>query len=204
MTCIKIFDPASGSGARAPARIWPPSPASPTRCPNIDGVCVACKDVPRSDMSGEVNEFAIMIANTTKPLEYLCEHPASFEAAIDMAAAVRGSRQSLEEKPYFLQIVTPLPLSYWKTHSDQIIAGARAGVPVSVGTLPIGGASTPITLAGCMANSLATDFAAMVLASSRAAVPSSSAARMSASWSPRRAASGIFPRHRSRTWRRIR
>lgn len=41
---------------------------------------------------------------------------------------------------------------------------ARAGVPVSTGTLPIGGASSPITIAGCMAHSLATDFAGMVLA----------------------------------------
>jgi trimethylamine:corrinoid methyltransferase-like protein len=40
---------------------------------------------------------------------------------------------------------------------------ARAGVPVSVGTLPIGGASSPITAAGCIAQSLATDFAGMTL-----------------------------------------
>jgi trimethylamine:corrinoid methyltransferase-like protein len=80
-----------------------------------------------------------------------------------MAAAVRGSREALAEKPYFLQIVTPLPLTYWRTHIDQIILGARSGIPMSIGTLPIGGASAPITMAGCIVNSLATDFAAMVL-----------------------------------------
>ena len=68
------------------------------------------------------------------------------------------------DKPYFLQIVTPLPLNYHAAHSDQIIAAVRAGVPVSVGTLLIGGASTPITTARSMVNSLSTDFAAMVLA----------------------------------------
>ena len=49
-------------------------------------------------------------------------------------------------------------------HIDQLIQAVRAGVPVSIGTLPIGGASTPITTAGSIVNSLATDFAAMVLA----------------------------------------
>jgi trimethylamine:corrinoid methyltransferase-like protein len=63
-----------------------------------------------------------------------------------------------------MQIVTPLPMNYHAAHSDQIIRAVQAGVPVSVGTLPIGGASTPITPAGSMINSLATDFAAMVLA----------------------------------------
>ena len=163
MTCIKVFDPASGERRESTGEDLARIARVADALPQIDGVCVACKDVPRSDRAGEINEFAILVANTTKPIEYLCEHPESFEAAIDMAAAVRGSREELQRRPYFLQIVTPLPLSYWRTHSDQIIAAARAGIPVSVGTIPIGGASTPITLAGCVANALATDFAGMVL-----------------------------------------
>lgn len=163
MTCIKVYDAADG----APRDSTADDLAAVTRLadalPNIDAVCVACKDVPRSDAGGEINEFSIMIQNTAKPLEYLCEHAASLAVAIDLAAAVRGSRAALAERPYFLQIVTPLPLGYWQTHSDQIILAARSGVPVSVGTLPIGGASTPITVAGAIVNSLATDFAGMVL-----------------------------------------
>ena len=163
MTCIKVYDPVSGERRDSTA----PDLAAITRLadalPNIDGACVACKDVAHSDRAGEINEFAILVQNTGKPLEYLCENAESFRAAIDMAAAVRGSHRALAEKPYFLQIVTPLPLAYFRTHTDQIIAGARAGIPISVGTLPIGGASTPITIAGSIVNSLATDFAGMVL-----------------------------------------
>ncbi len=104
-----------------------------------------------------------MARNTTKPLEYLCEHAESLGVVIEMAAAIRGSPAALAERPYFLQIVTPLPLNYARTHVDQVLMAARAGVPVSVGTLPIGGASSPITVAGCIAQSLATDFAGMTL-----------------------------------------
>jgi trimethylamine--corrinoid protein Co-methyltransferase len=163
MTCIKVYDLASGEARASTGEDLAMITRVADALPNIDAVCIACKDVPHSDIYGETNEFAILARNTTKPLEYLCEHAESFAVAIDMAAAVRGSKAALAERPYFLQIVTPLPLNYWRTHIDQIILGARAGIPISVGTLPIGGASTPITMAGCMVNALATDFAGMVL-----------------------------------------
>ncbi len=164
MTGIRICDLASGEPRDSTGEDLAMITRVADALPNIDGVCVACKDVACSDIFGEIGEFAALIQNTSKPLEYLCENVESFATAIDMASAVRGSRHALAEKPYFLQIVTPLPLTYWRTHIDQIILGARSGIPMSIGTLPIGGASAPITMAGCIVNSLATDFAAMVLA----------------------------------------
>jgi len=164
MTAIRCYDLGTGEPRDSTAEDLAAITRVADALPNIDAACVACKNVARSDIYGEIEEFAILIANTAKPLEYLCENVESFETAIEMACAVRGSRQALEDKPYFLQIVTPLPLTFWRTHVDQILLGARSGVPLSIGTLPIGGASAPITMAGCMVNSLATDFAAMVLA----------------------------------------
>ena len=105
-----------------------------------------------------------MAENTTKPLEYLCEKSSAFDAVIEMAAAIQREEWSqLAEKPYFTQIITPLPLYFAKTHSDQIIRGAECGIPVTMGTISIGGGSAPYTIAGCMTHSLATDFAGMVL-----------------------------------------
>jgi trimethylamine:corrinoid methyltransferase-like protein len=164
MTCINLLDLVTGEPRPTTATELATITRVADALPGIDAVCVACKNVACSDIHGEIEEFAILAANTDKPLEYLCENAASLEVAIEMAAAIRGGRRELFDKPYFLQIVTPLPLNYHAAHSDQIITAVRAGVPVSVGTLPIGGASTPITTAGCMVNSLATDFAGMVLA----------------------------------------
>ncbi|HYB33161.1 MAG TPA: trimethylamine methyltransferase family protein, partial [Steroidobacteraceae bacterium] len=164
MTCIKVYDLESGEQRDSNGEDLATITRVADALANIDAMCIACKNIARSDIHGEIEEFAIMAANTTKPLEYLCEHARSLEVVIDMAAAIRGSREALFEKPYFLQIITPLPLSYYSAHSDQLIQAVRAGVPISVGTLPIGGASTPITTAGSIVNSLATDFAAMVLA----------------------------------------
>ncbi|HUY84190.1 MAG TPA: trimethylamine methyltransferase family protein [Steroidobacteraceae bacterium] len=163
MTCIKSYDAADGPPRDSTADDLAAATRLADALPNIDAVCIACKDVPHSTADGEINEFAIMARHTAKPLEYLCESAESLATVIDMAAALRGSRAALAQRPYFLQIVTPLPLGYWRTHSDQILLAARAGVPVSVGTLPIGGASTPITVSGSIVNSLATDFAGMTL-----------------------------------------
>jgi len=164
MTCIKVYDLESGAMRASNAGDLATIARVADALPNIDAVCIPCKNVERSDNHGEIEEFAILATNTTKPLEYLCEHAASLGVVIEMAAAIRGGRQALAQKPYFLQIITPLPMNYHGAHTDQLIMAARAGVPVSIGTLPIGGASTPITTAGSIINSLATDFAAMVLA----------------------------------------
>lgn len=164
MTCIKVYDLKSGEARDSTGKDLAAITRLADALPNIDAVCVACKNVARADRGGEIEEFAIMASNTTKPLEYLCEHTESLQAVIDIAAAIRGGREALASKPYFLHIITPLPLNYHRVHIDQIVECARAGVPASVGTLPIGGASTPITTAGSMVSSLATDFAGMVLA----------------------------------------
>lgn len=163
MTCIKVYDEATGEPRDSTRADLALIARIADGLPHIDAVCVACKDIPNSTMAGEIGEFASMAENTTKPLEYLCEHPQSLQAAIDMAAAIRGSREALAAKPYFLHIVTPLPVFYAATHIEQVLIAARAGVPLSVGSLAIGGASSPITTAGCLVHCLATDLAGMVL-----------------------------------------
>ena len=163
MTCIKVYDLETGEPRQSNREDLETITRVADALPNIDGVCIACKNIERSDIFGEIDEFAAMAENTSKPLEYLCEHSQSLQVVIDMAAAIRGGHDALRDKPYFLHIVTPLPLNITKTHSDQIIAAVRAGVPVTSGTLPIGGASSPVTVAGCLTQSLVTDLAATVL-----------------------------------------
>jgi trimethylamine:corrinoid methyltransferase-like protein len=163
MTCIKVFDLETGEPRDSTHEDLATITRVADALPNIDGVCVAVKDVADSTLHGEIGEFVAMAENTSKPLEYLCEYSAAFDAAIEMAAAIRGGMDRLAEKPYFTQIITPLPLYYAKTHTDQIIRAAECGIPVNSGTISIGGATAPYTIAGCMTHSLATDFAGIAL-----------------------------------------
>jgi trimethylamine--corrinoid protein Co-methyltransferase len=163
MTNIRVFDLATGVLRESTTEDLASMTRVADALPHIDGVCVTVKDVSDSTLHGEIGEFATLVENTEKPLEYLCEMSASLDAAIEMAALIRGGIEKLAEKPYFTQTITPLPLYFAKTHTDQIVRAAECGIPMSVGTISIGGASAPYTIAGCMIHSFATDLAGIVL-----------------------------------------
>jgi len=163
MTAVNVFDLETGERRNSTRKDLATITRVADALPGIDGVCLPCKIVEHSTPQGEIEEFATMAANTTKPLEYLCESDVALEAAIELAAAVRGGAERLVEKPYFLHSVTPLPLYYARAHTDQLVRAVEAGVPVGTGTFTIGGASTPITIAGSLVHGLATDLAGIVL-----------------------------------------
>jgi trimethylamine:corrinoid methyltransferase-like protein len=163
MTCIKVYDQESGEARDSNRDDLATATRVGNALQNIDAICVGCKNVEESNIHGEIDEFLVLAENTTKPLVYLCEYAESLGVVIDMAATIRGGRKELAEKPYFLHCVTPLPLYYAKPHIEQLVEAVEAGVPVTAGTVTIGGATAPITIAGCMVHSLATDLAAVVL-----------------------------------------
>jgi trimethylamine--corrinoid protein Co-methyltransferase len=163
MTCIKAYDRETGEARDSNRDDLATATRISDAMQNIDVVSISCKNVEESNIHGEIDEFSALAENTTKPLLYLCEFAESLGVAIDMAAAIRGGHKELAEKPYFMHCITPLPLYYPKAHTDQIIQAAKAGVPVTAGTVTIGGATAPITIAGCVVHSLATDLTATVL-----------------------------------------
>ena len=163
MTCIKAYDEETGEARDSNREDLATVSRVSDALQNIDAVCVSCKNIEESNIHGEIDEFSALAENTTKPLIYLCEFAESLGVVIDMATAIRGGRKELAEKPYFLHCVTPLPLYYAKTHMDQLIEAVEAGVPITAGTVTIGGATAPITIAGCVVHSLATDLTAIVL-----------------------------------------
>lgn len=163
MTCIKAYDRETGEARDSNREDLATATRVSDALQNIDAVCVSCKNVEESNTHGEIDEFSALAENTTKPLLYLCENAESLGVVIDMATVIRGGSKELAEKPYFLHCITPLPLYYAKTHTDQIIEAVEAGVPISVGTVTIGGATAPMTIAGCVVHSLATDLTATVL-----------------------------------------
>jgi len=163
MTCIKVYDEETGEARDSNREDLATVTRVSDALRNIDAVCVSCKNVEESTIHGEIDEFSVLAENTTKPLMYLCEFAESLGVVIEMAAAIRGGPKELVDKPYFMHCVTPLPLYYAKPHIDQLIEAVEAGVPVTAGTVTIGGASAPITIAGCVVHSLATDLTAIVL-----------------------------------------
>ncbi|MCP4494917.1 MAG: hypothetical protein GY820_47600 [Gammaproteobacteria bacterium] len=163
LTAIKVYDESTGEHRDSSRDDLLKITQLVDALPHLDGSAVGCKIVEQSDIHGEIEEFAVLTEHTSKPLEYLCENAESLGVVIEIAEVIRGGRDQLVEKPYFAHIVTPLPIYYAKTHTDQIIQAAEYGIPLLIGTVTIGGASSPITMAGCLVHALATDLAALVL-----------------------------------------
>jgi trimethylamine--corrinoid protein Co-methyltransferase len=112
-----------------------------------------------------IADNAATILNTSKPAFLTAGDKAEIlEAAIEMAAAVRGSREKLREKPYFGTIISPEVLHYPQEVIRQIQLCTENNVPVFLGAFPLGGVSSPVTIAGTLVVSLACTLPGIVLA----------------------------------------
>jgi trimethylamine--corrinoid protein Co-methyltransferase len=163
ITCINVIDYRTGERRPSTKADLADLSTLGDALTNIDGICLPCKMTERPDVRGEIEEFAVMVENTTKPLKYLCQYVEPLRAAIDMAAAVRGGLNRLKEKPYFILTISPMPLYYAQHNIDQIFLAVENGIPANMGGMSIGGASAPITHAGNIVSMMATDFAGIVL-----------------------------------------
>ena len=129
----------------------------------IDSVTVPFKIEADAKITGQIQEFAALLENTRKPLMYLSEDVQPLSAAIEMSAVLRGGERQLRQKPYFSYLVSPLPLHYQKNHIEQIFLCVENGIPIVAASTGVGGASTPITIAGNVTHCLANDFSCIVL-----------------------------------------
>ena len=164
VTCPNVVDLETGKQRPATAEDIATISRAADALADIDGVCLPCKIAEKPNIAGQIEEFAAMTKNTNKPLSYLCEDEQPLEAAIEMATAIRGGADQLREKPYFCFFVTPMPLYFATQHINHIFLCVENGIPLTSLTVTIGGASSPVTVAGSVVQSLATDFACIVLA----------------------------------------
>jgi trimethylamine--corrinoid protein Co-methyltransferase len=162
-TCPNVLDLETGAARPATSEDLATITRVADALADVDGVCLPCKITDRSNVYGEIEEFVILASNTAKPLTYLCNDHLALEAAIEIAAAIRGGADELRERPYFCFMVTPLPLNYLKQNTDQIFLCVENGIPLFPCTTSVGGAAAPITIAGNLAHCLATDFAGLAL-----------------------------------------
>lgn len=75
----------------------------------------------------------------------------SFAIMKDMLCAIRGSEQALKEKPLAIFDCCPSPPLKWSNLTCQnMIDASRAGIPAELVSMPLTGATSPITLAGAL------------------------------------------------------
>ena len=132
---------------------------SPTHqdCMHLGWVTEACRhveaqatalipgDVPRE--LADRYRLYVALSNCTKPVitgTFLTE---AYEVMYQMLVAVRGSEQALRDKPLAIFDCAPTPPLKWSDLTCQALVDcARRGVPAELVSMPMAGATAPVTL----------------------------------------------------------
>jgi len=100
----------------------------------------------------------------TKPIVTGTFAVESFKIMKDMLAAVRGSERALREKPLAIFDCCPSPPLKWSNLTCQnLIDASRAGVPAALISMPLTGATAPVTLAGALVQLTAENLSGIVI-----------------------------------------
>jgi trimethylamine--corrinoid protein Co-methyltransferase len=88
----------------------------------------------------------------------------SFEIMKDMLVAVRGSERALREKPLAIFDCCPSPPLKWSNLTCQnLIDASKAGIPAELISMPLTGATSPVTLAGALVQLTAENLSGIVI-----------------------------------------
>ncbi len=120
-------------------------------------------DVP--EVSHGLHELWVTLQNTTKHVESISVAGAEdAKAQIALAALVAGGPEALKKKPIMSVVACPTaPLTFNQVAVEAQVEFARAGVPVLGMSMSLAGASSPVTIAGTIANINTENLASLVI-----------------------------------------
>jgi trimethylamine--corrinoid protein Co-methyltransferase len=120
-------------------------------------------DVP--DEIADVYRMFVGFQHCSKPMVtgmFLAE---SFEPMFEILSAIRGSSKQLRERPLAIFDACPSPPLKWSNLTAQsVIDCARAGIPSEFVSMPLTGATSPVTIAGALVQLTAENLSGVVLA----------------------------------------
>lgn len=94
-------------------------------------------------------QYATMIRSSRKPQVVVCENAHDLKDIINMAAAVRGGSDELQQKPLFVLYCEPTsPLENSYEAIDKLLLAAECRIPTNYAAGGMAGATTPITAEG--------------------------------------------------------
>lgn len=115
--------------------------------------------------TGFQQKFKAMLILSSKPLVLISDPDIQvLDDMVEMAAAVAGSRQALQEKPGFLLLVDPTsPLVHTQDALEKLIFMAENRLPVIYAPGIMAGATSPVTIAGALSQANAEILAGLVV-----------------------------------------
>lgn len=124
------------------------------------------QDVPPK--SADLYEFEAVVTNTTKPVVFIGYTPQGVERVYEMASAVAGGLENLQQKPFLIFYPEPIsPLVQPADVIDRLFVCADLNLPQMQGPSIQFGATAPVTLAGGVVQGMAEALMCVVLAQLR-------------------------------------
>jgi trimethylamine--corrinoid protein Co-methyltransferase len=151
--CVEIYDLETGEKRATTADDVATISRVVDALPEIDFCWPAVSAQDRPVEVRGLQELYLAIANTGKHVQTVTVvEPDLAAAAVRMALAVSGSEERLRAEPpisALLGTVTPLGNDAGTLEAGLVFA--EAGIPIGFVTMPMGGSTTPITMAGSLA-----------------------------------------------------
>src|SRR5579872_695554 len=108
---------------------------------------VVCNDVPQE--IGDWYRLLLVLWHSEKPIVTGAFSASSLHTLIDLLAIESGGRDKLRQNPRAVFDVCPSPPLNWSEFASQnLVDLARAGVPAEIVSMPLAGATAPVTLVG--------------------------------------------------------
>ena len=116
---------------------------------DAQSTAVICNEIPKS--ISDLYRLYLVLLYSTKPIITGAFAIPTLEVMMDMLAIFAGSRKALAEKPQAVFDVCPSPPLIWSNFGAQnLIDLAHAGVPAQMVSMPLAGATAPVTLVGAV------------------------------------------------------
>lgn len=114
----------------------------------------------------DINTAYACLAGTTKHVLTSVSLAAHVDEIAEMCFTIAGSREAFLQRPFLsLNINLPVPPMRFDAESCEVLAAAaRIGIPVHSNTFGQMGASSPVTIAGTVAQTIAETLAGMIFA----------------------------------------
>jgi trimethylamine--corrinoid protein Co-methyltransferase len=108
---------------------------------------IVCNEVPKA--ISDLYRLYIVLLYSRKPIVTGSFSVQTLPTMFDMLAVFAGGRQALAEKPQAVFDVCPSPPLIWSEFgADNLIELARARIPAQLISMPLAGATAPVTLLG--------------------------------------------------------
>jgi trimethylamine--corrinoid protein Co-methyltransferase len=116
---------------------------------DAQSTAVICNEIPKS--ISDLYRLYLVLLYSTKPIITGAFAIPTLEVMVDMLAIFAGNRKALAEKPQAVFDVCPSPPLIWSNFGAQnLIDLAHAGVPAQMVSMPLAGATAPVTLVGAV------------------------------------------------------